>query len=175
MNQTVFKGLHFSLPPIIRPIKFKQRSTITWVVKVDEQATYNLNSPDQLDWNKLLGVKKKYFNSHYMSAMLAHRWNPNTNRHEFAPYIHDPTFGITKFINEDYWFDTPIKAEFEVRLLFIYNTIYFSVDVEGVSVAACSFSEDIEGLWWEINLWFGGNKKAPSKYSIKKYVKKIIY
>lgn len=55
---------------------------------------------DQLDWRKCPGLKRKLFNPHHVTALVAWRYNPATNLFEITPYIHtdiDPVFIDNKY------------------------------------------------------------------------------
>lgn len=61
----------------------------SWDVKgmFTESCIYNLNSFDQLDWNKLFGVGYG-FNHMQNSARWGWRWNLTTELFELAPFCH---------------------------------------------------------------------------------------
>jgi hypothetical protein len=165
---TVKKGRHWSLPFTFKSIKNPE--IVTWKVIVDSGAIYILDGNDQLDWNKALGVKKNYFKPQEYSFMLGHRWNPDSLRHEFTPYIHIPGEPIVSFKNKDFWFDTEIDAEFMLEIIIKPTFVrYLARSSNGeISDFIHHFDTESSGRWWHINTWFGGNRKAPKDYSILK-------
>jgi hypothetical protein len=170
MKQTVFKHLHASFPPIFKIHNFKHTKAITWEVTTDYRAVYQLHDPvDQLDWNKVLGIKKEYFNSHYHSIMLAHRWNSDAFQHEWAYYIHDPKHGIIKPPENTLFFTSPSSTiYFSIHFWNTHKCVINIADGNNTEQFIYESSAPLAGRWWETNLWFGGNRRAPSNYSITK-------
>jgi hypothetical protein len=174
MKQTVFKGLHFSLLPIFKAHNIKGDKALHWKISVDDKAIYDLDDPvDHLDWNKVLGIKKEYFNPHYHSIMLAHRWNPFTSKHEWAYYIHDPKHGIIKPPEGEVFYTSEHTSTLTFNLYFSKydkSRCYFYIYTEDKIYNSFVYesSAPLAGRWWETNLWFGGNRRAPSNYSITK-------
>jgi hypothetical protein len=170
----VKKGRHWSWPFIFRSTNNPKE--LVWRVYLDKQSTYDLLTNDQKDWNKLLGIKRYFFKPRRFSIMLAHRWNIDEKRHEFSPYVHLPDQDSPiSYKNDDFWFALPEECEFLIEIRIFKSAIEFSVEVISheinpfeVNSWSLQIHESTFGKWWEINTWFGGNRKAPSNYSIWK-------
>lgn len=52
------------------------------------QNKHKLGETDQLDWNKLFGIKKRFFRPRQNSFMKAWRWNLDKECIEITDYVH---------------------------------------------------------------------------------------
>lgn len=133
----------FSVIPKGRHTKWKfpkrVKGNLCYRFKFDESARYNHKDHDQKDWNKLIGVKRKFFKPMYDSVMLAWRYDIEKDVIQLTDYYH---------IKGQRIIDTDIK---EVKI-----NEWFDVKI----------TNPFKKGWLILN-WFGGQKKAPHKISIE--------
>lgn len=79
----VIKNTFNSIPP-----KFRFGKVFCWDYYFDLKGAENYNDIKNLDWCKLIGVKKNYFYPQNGSAMVGFRYNSNNYRWEFNYYWH---------------------------------------------------------------------------------------
>ena len=122
--------------------------------------TRDVINPNQLDWNKLIGIKKNLFSPRKNSVMLGWRWNPIDNCLELCPYWHDENGGA-HFDYEPFKV-TPQQSK-RIDLCFIDNKIQVMVwdNIDGHSGKLWSLPDNAYiGTGWMISPWFGGQEKA---------------
>ena len=85
MKTILFPYIKPAFPPTLPFRKTKVECQITF----DENCEYDHGDVDQYDWNKLVGLKTKYLDPHYCTAMIGHRWNIEKQVHEMNVYTHD--------------------------------------------------------------------------------------
>ena len=87
MKFQIFKDKHYSDQFLYKSINFLNLSSIlTFKVNFDKSCIYNLNSPDQLDINKLFGFSNG-FNHHKYSARFG--WNSENDKINIFSYVYD--------------------------------------------------------------------------------------
>ena len=117
----------------------RQNGDISIWVRFNESAIYNHGDSDQLDWNKLIGIKKRFFKPMQDSTMIAWRYNVKTGRVEITSYKHEN--GV-RYISDD--IDTVDIGEwFLVSIVNPYKK------------------------GWLIKNWFGGQKRTKQKLKIE--------
>ena len=163
----VKKNRHYS-----RPRRFKiyrKPRTLKTTVIFNRDCDYDLVDQDQKDWNKLTGLTYS-FNPLSETVMIGWRYNRDTELIELGGYYH---------VEKGRHFTEPLLS---VRLGSIVET-YIEVDYSKKTYTVRLKSEDNEvshtysfthNRTWarRINLWFGGNEKAPQTISIKMDFKK---
>lgn len=139
------KGRHRS-----RPFRVKRLSRWTATYVFDASCAYNIGA-EQKDWNKLCGIKRRFFRPMRDSVMVAWRWNDGI---ELIPYVHVAG-------GRDFYFD-PVKV-------YPGEPVTVSIDLNtGVTIGGKFYS--LPQTWvkgWFINAWFGGTCPAPHRMSIK--------
>lgn len=136
------KGRHKS-----KPFKLKRLSNLKASVIFLPSCRYNHGNNDQKDWNKLLGVKKRFFSPRENSILIGWRYNTDTDEVELIPYIHYKGAVIKDYV--------PVK----VKVGIITD---ISIDEDLVKIKDRYF--DVPRDWkkgWYVNSWFGGQKKSP--------------
>lgn len=160
----------YDIPEIIKieegnhnctPVNYRSGKNISWSYTFDlTKANYcfpNLTDEQEgYDWNKLIGVKKNYFEPTKNSYMAG--WRKHQNRIEWCHYWNDAT------------------GEFHFELIPINDTIvtvelYQEKDSLYISIQdyikAYYMPED-QTLYF-INIFFGGNHKAPNDLYFIRY------
>ena len=134
MISVVPKGRHsgFRFPKRIK-------GDLTYRVRFNDSARYEHGDLDQYDWNKLFGVKKRFFSPMQNSIMKGWRYNVKTKLIEIVDYSH---FEGIRFIGEVI---TKVKVG-EWILLTVKN--------------------EFECAWLILN-WFGGQKCSPNRLTIE--------
>ncbi len=151
----ILKGTHFSFPSF-----FRSARTVNWVYELSINSSYDLKSEDQLDWNKLIGVKQNYLDPMKNSVMLAWRWNVEKQVNELAWYWH------TDY--ERHWSEVIAEVKLKEKFTLIMKTtnrevIFNLVTKNKSSQKILSYSNSI---WYLINSWFGGNRTASQTINI---------
>jgi hypothetical protein len=156
-------GKHYA-----RPWRFAiwwNRQQWAWKVKFTDSCRYDLQSPDQLDTNKLCGVG--YFPGfhHVDSARFGWRYNTATGLIELLAYCYVDKQRVIKPIA-----NCEIGKEYEIKLYTGDNLYSLSAwDIKGekftgyVSVKYSHRKKLQYGLW----PFFGGNRKAPHEIKIQ--------
>lgn len=168
MKSTIFKGFHFSWPPLIRLTK-----KLDYIITFNGSCIYDLSDPvEQYDFFKVIGLKPNYFSPRKNSAMLAGRWNIVKDRLELTPYFHNEKGD--KIFEETFLY-TMSREEVQNKKS-MRVTIY--PENNGMSVTMSDVDGDPElgyktwqfmktSKWyWIINLWFGGTLPASQKITI---------
>lgn len=162
----VKEGAHSARPLILR---YRKRPTRFVIQAQFTDATYLHGNQDQGDWNKLGGLSWHLFNNHINSIMLGWRWNPEISKFEINVYSHidgdtvytKPLFSVSA---KDYLTGTAYidyKAKSVSWFLFV-NGVQMGEPV------IIKFPKKLKRWTREINLWFGGNRKAPRTIKLKK-------
>lgn len=118
------------------------KSPLKYRVRFLESAIYNHKDNDQYDWNKLFGIKEKFFRPMFNSEMIGWRWNNEKGVVELCDYWH-------------------IEGDREIRMIgevHLYDWIELEVSGNGFETG---------GKGWLILNWFGGQKKAPHDIKIE--------
>ena len=185
---TVKKGRHFSLPFTVD--RALRSDTYSWIVQLDKSMRYDLkDKTEQKDWNKLLGLKDKYFRSMFNTVMLAWRYNIERDKVELGPYVHNKgkrllpneifTFKTNKnyhnggSLSVDSWDKILVELKYSKES---YTMSLYSLNgnKENQEIASWVFPfQKTTTKPWYINHWFGGTLKAPS--TIKMYILKVLH
>ena len=141
------KGFHNSLPVLFR------FGTPDWEYDIQIISHSPIKGEDEKDWNKLIGIKKDFFDPHKKSLMVG--WRDTENGRELNFYKHD---GNT-IHGEPF---TIISKNDTINVKFTQdgNLTYICVTVMGKA-----FAERIDiKRGFLINQWFGGTSSAPIDY-----------
>ena len=145
------KNTHFQLPFSIRRIK----QYAFWRCSFTDASKYQLDSINQQDWNKLLGVKLNYWKPTENSSMIGWRYNNVNDIFELCFYWHkDSVQGNTGV------FEVQTDEEFIVEIVRKKNDIILNITTATMAQSNTVRFKYIKKLW-EITSWFGGNKAAP--------------
>lgn len=159
MNYYCFKYLHWFLP-IIPKIYFN-KTNWNWTITFDENCRYYLTPPDDLDWNKLVGISNK-FNPRKDSLRIGWRYDCIEDNMELAIY--------REYNNKmSYYKITTVKLQEPVKINFSkVNDRMVRVDVNGVKKLVSFIPNK---LTFDSNLYFGGNNSSPKFMIINKKYK----
>lgn len=127
-----------------------------------ENSVYNLNSVDQLDWNKLDGFKLDYNGVPNHAAMVAWRYNVIDSIFEIAPYFNNNGLVLP---------DTN-----EIIKVKPYEIFYYNVSLNGKN-SSISITHKLVTItksrvlrnafaFTRVSAWFGGNMTAPNKVEL---------
>lgn len=150
---TIFKGIPFSLPRQTR-ILVKQ---VSGQAIFTDRSVYDLNTVDQLDWNKLSGITFTPLRPDTDAIMVAWRYNLSTKEFEIAPYYNVDRARILP--KKDEIISVPIGSTFD-----------FAVDYRGITlrygdrVVYKPAPAGLEPNFWtsvRISPWFGGTTLPP--------------
>lgn len=142
------------------PITYRSGKSIDWSYEFDlKKAKYCftlLEDDEEIDWNKLIGVKKNYFVSDKNSFMVGFRSDGDSL--EYCHYWNDATgaffYEVVPIVNET------------VRVDFYQASDSLYVDISGYTKAY--YMPEDETLYY-INTFFGGNHTAPSDLYFIRY------
>ncbi len=103
-------------------------NTISGTVKFIGDFSYIINSNDQLDTNKLIGLSDSYHH-HIHSARLGWRWNSKVGKIEILYTIYR---SYKRYIESICFVESDVEYKFEVavdenKYLFWFNDIYLEV------------------------------------------------
>ena len=148
--------------------------------------TRDVINPNQLDWNKLIGIKKNLFSPRKNSVMLGWRWNPIDNCLELCPYWHDENGGNWYYekyedtLDEGDIFEPVRISKNQLELIQSVQVDFFYVE-DFPSVCISVVLQEPEGridlidevyllpnnayigTGWMISPWFGGQETALHK------------
>ena len=182
MIRTIFKGWHMSWFPWPKRLKGNNHTFTIAIEKpemwkyrfLDSNAVYhyaivtkfrvNSRAPeiydlDQWDWNKLIGIKKNFFQPRKNSVMVGWRYNPVNDCVEFVPYWHDENGGA----HFDYEPLCIPSNELDEPLRIIFRKSYVDIDNAHRGKGWGLPDNAYIGTGWMINPWFGGQQKAQKK------------
>lgn len=160
MKKIVRKNQHRSFPPTFKRFK----GIAQWDIELTDSCKYNLNSHDQLDWNKLIGVKKKFFHPKKDSVMIGWRYNIESDCFEFCFYYHVNNKVIINKIPYD-------SKDGKIQVTINLYTKILSINLDNIEYAELANKYINYTKGWLIKHWFGGTSKAPQKIIIN-YEKK---
>lgn len=148
-NTIILKGFHNSIPP-----KFRYSKQVDWVYEVSIDSHSPIEGENQLDWNKLIGVKKEYFSPMSDSLMIA--WRDIQSGKEISFYKH---------INNKVERNSPLfVAQTGEKLLIKFKQVgsfihCFLIYKDFVYTDKVEFNGG-----YLINTWFGGQSTSPINY-----------
>lgn len=164
-----------------RPLRFGfwfNRKSFTWTVRFTESCRYDLQSEDQFDTNKLIGIGyargwfrlntpwwkfRKYH--HKDSARFGWRYNTKTEQIEILAYC---------YINGRREIH-PICAcmigqRYDLHLTILstcyYLAVHYKGDVRSIGYAWVNHSHS-KKFMYRLGVFFGGNKVAPHEMTIE--------
>lgn len=171
MVNTIFKGFHFSFPPLFW--MYFGRKEFIWKVKFNSSAIYDVGS-DQDDINKLFGIRFNLFDNHKNSARYGWRWNKENEQLQLMPYCYDNGVRLNTMSGEIVVASIPIQKvvsekEYSCGLKIYPKSYVFTVYDENLkSVGTATVAKTYVGkIGFRSGLYFGGNKTAPHKIKIK--------
>ena len=169
-ERTVYKGHHWSFPFTIHRVGGNGH---TFYVKAEDPQmwSYVLNGEDQKDWNKLVGLKKNFFQPKKNSIMVGWRFDPHTQEVQFTPYWHDSKG------NAYYWDDNKC-ASIDYNIFLESNPVVI-IHINKVSISVSILDSlntyhsvipheaNVSYKNWLITHWFGGTSPSPKKIKFK--------
>jgi len=164
---TIYEGTHNSVP--MSSIMYTKPHKESGYIVYDSSAMYNLHSVDQLDWNKVVGIKRMHTTPMpQKTGILVERTDTLRNLMQFALYFNLPNDSIV-FPRPQDIIDVPFgdtveysweyKSSQEVELTLTHNGRTIS---KSVSMWL--------GQYHKIHPWHGGNMAAPT--TRRMYLKK---
>jgi len=184
MKQCVCKGWHFSWPRIIQ---FKRnRIRLDTTLSFENNFAYDLpgNDPDQKDWIKIDGLYFfpsiwKIFSTRYVTILLGARFNPKNDTIDLVPYYHD---GSSDFIfNKKDIVNIHLNSTIHLSILIDSKNNESTLELHSEKSKMLYQDRKVQSIRFfrrfktrfpkysnRINLYFGGNEKAPSKVCVYK-------
>jgi len=172
MNYVVKQGGHYSFPrnfPLTRfnRMTFEVLLSDSWRYRLLDNTQTDGLSPDQFDWNKLVGVTVTPLNPMGDTCMVAIRYEPKTDEIKICPYWHRNSFGIVREMDEN--LAVTIKPNQKFLCDFWYDgkeLHYVTRDKETGNVMQNESKPFKKGYSWFnlchiIQVYFGGNQVAP--------------
>jgi len=159
---TIKKGKHKSKP---RQLGYWMgRNKFRWKILFTPSCRYNLQSVDQLDVNKLVGIG--YLPGHHKhSARFGWCYNPTTDLIELSAYCYINGKRIIKRITE-----CAVDKEYKIEL-FINEWCYFlscsAADSSGLNYEVKIEHKHRKEFQYRLGTFFGGNRVAPHEIKIK--------
>lgn len=159
---TIPKNKHRALP--LRFWAWWQRRLFTWQVTFSESCRYDLQSADQLDTNKLIGVG--YLPWHHVdSARFGWAYNLQTGKIDLSAYCYVNSNRIIKPICS-----CDIGKPYRIELYCLLGTYYFTAceaktftPIVGVEVTHGHYKK----FQYRLTTFFGGNRTAPQEIQIE--------
>jgi len=143
----IIAGTHTEIPPY-----FRCGGNIDWLYEMSIDTPYNIGV-EQLDWNKLIGVKKSFFSPMEHSLMIGWRLDLKQNVNELSFYKHDNG----KRIIGEVLCTVALKERFKVGFKQVGKRVKCTLYVRNLV-----FEDYLDGnFWYLINTWFGGNSVSP--------------
>lgn len=167
------EGKHSASPSTFLKLRYKPSIFKGLVEFID--ATYDLKDIDQKDWNKLTGLSFHLFTNHKNSVMIGWRYNLDTKRIELNSYNHiDGKTIYTKTL--DSLNPETETLEYEFTIDYSTKTVKLMMYIRSTDHVRIAGQETINFtrlgcITREINVYFGGNEKAPKNIYIKKQTK----
>jgi hypothetical protein len=130
-------------------------------VKFDNSTRYNLNSHDQWDWNKTLGLNGSQPGT---ECRFGWRWNTDNNSLELYPYVRHN--GSIIFDNGLIFSPVPLNEWLNLKIEIKPDRYEFTLngqikevflDLAGKYDGSCQFNA----------LWFGGTSPAPQQVTVE--------
>lgn len=158
---TIDEGQHRSTPLKLRPFVRKIEGRTTFI-----QPMYDLNSVDQADWNKLVGISFNPLKPDQHAIMIGWRYNLTTNKVEVGPYFNIDSSRETPERIKSGWLEVnpimPVAFQIDYNKIKVWNMITGQYIVQQVP-------SNLRKRFWTsflIQPWFGGNQVAPNNISI---------
>lgn len=162
---------------------WNDNTNIYYQYTIDESWAYELGDDDQCDWNKLGGYSLHFRSNHINSAILSERYD-RSGKVLFSPYFHEngpanwvsaecTDLGDEENIPE--WNDNVLAVDIG-SVIDVYWTINEDLNYTALTVISDDGGVLFWEKWWdedfdktrEIGPWFGGNRKAPHDWIIKR-------
>lgn len=156
------KHWHYALP--IRPWLWWRRRVFTWQVTFTDSCRYDLQGPDQLDTNKLVGVG--YLPHHHVdSARFGWAYNLDSGKIDLSAYCYHRGTRLIKPICS-----CEIGRPYKLTLYCMLGVYTF--DCADMTMLSITESVDIhhghdKALQYRLGPYFGGNQKAPHDIRIE--------
>ena len=155
MKYFILKGWHFSI--LWFPRIYIDKQDYNWTVQFDESCKYDHGTPDQLDWNKLVGISN-HLNPRKNSFRFVWRYNVFLDMFQIGTYLEkDGVFTARAFYN--------VKSDVPVNLKLKCYYTYAVVEINDITQQTVDFQKEYVTL--RLNPYFGGNKTAPHKMSLR--------
>ena len=153
MIYTIPKGWHYSIPAFPIP---SIKNSYKWEVTFDDSCKYDINGPDQLDWNKLVGVSN-YLNPRKESIRFVWRYIVKMDLFEIATYIEE-----NKNFKTSFFCYVKSNELLSLSMKFVDGSV-------AVSAKGCTkiLNFPKNKLTFRCNPYFGGNQPAPHTMNLK--------
>lgn len=150
-----------------RPFRFGfwwRRNSFAWVVKFDDSCWYELQGPDQLDTNKLIGIG--YLPGHHIdSARFGWRYDIAKGQVEILAYCYVKGQRIIQSVCF-----CEVGKEYVLQLKILSNSYYLAAHQRGrASSIGSTFVNHYhhKRFKYRLGVFFGGNQVAPHDISIE--------
>ena len=138
-----------------------QSTYLQATIRFTDSCRYDLESRDQYDWNKLIGLFDGYFNNP-RSVRWGWRWSTDNNCLEIAPYIHHDNQIVLP--QEDQIIQVPLNQAFTVSIQIKPTGYLFKYFYNGNTIerwVALDLVNTYQGDCYFDSLYFGGSSPAP--------------
>ncbi len=157
MKYTIKRGDHAALPSTFKPFV----RSVQGHFSLGLMSVYNLNTDDQFDWNKMIGLAFNPLQPDKNSLLIVWRWN-----------VQHQVFEVGPFFNRNFERLTPEKLSgFPILECEVGDIIQFSVDYKSITLqnrnsyksVSCN-NPNVKTTYLSSYIaqpWFGGNMVAP--------------
>lgn len=164
---------HDFWPPEIPWPRWKP-TQLGFIIIPDEDAKYSLPGREQEDWLKVFGLSFNWFNHQKEAAMVAMRYNPQTDLWEYTSYLHvnSKTIKGKKIADSEVMLMAPrgrkvyawIKIDYDQKIY----TVSFSHDPQTIQDSCQHPFTHNRKLAKTLGMYFGSNNKAPNVFKVFK-------
>ncbi len=167
---TIKKGEHYSSPKKVKLLTSPMKKGFQWLIYFDDTCKYNLNSVDQLDWNKACGISLfDFIPNDNNSIRLGWRYNPESDKIELTAYVHDQ--GPTVFLPDEPFEVDPHKGIRVTIRTYVDKWVLEVTEIEAKKTKTFSYTPKEVNTYmfaYENGFYFGGNKTAPHDMALAK-------
>jgi hypothetical protein len=161
---TIDKGKHYSNCLKVKPHILKKN--IKHKISFDENSSYNLESNDQMDINKLFGIS--YGFHHKNSARFGWRWDLKKNKMEILAYVYNKGKRIKEWEEDIFIAHIELLDFYEMEIQTHKKYYKFIIKKESNGETYETTVKHGKTCFWGYELfpYFGGNRKAPHDITI---------
>lgn len=123
MTHTIYKGLKFCLPPMLGRVK--DVSVVEWKFMLDNSFIYEIGE-DQLDIQKLFGIRFNMFDNHQNSARFGARY-AGEGMAEILAYCYDKGVRLNTNAGEKPICKIELNRIYKARLTVTADTYIFDI------------------------------------------------
>lgn len=168
---TIYTGDHSSTPGYFQTYTARERID-SGCAKIDTGLIYDLESNDQLDWNKLRGFRfgTGTFNGSVpkTTAIVAWRYNPKDSVVEVAPYFNN--YPSEPYVFPDSSEIVKCKLGTVVHWVRKYHRGNKRAEIiiwNDSTIVSKYRNVGRRNLYYSVGFWFGGNRTAPKNITIE--------